>query len=189
MVGGTLLGSPSAFLRIGPRIEDHERERNLALQRVGCADDGAFGDVRMRGEDLLHRAGRKPVPGDVDHVIRSAHHPEVTVLVSIASVRGLIVAGEAVEVLRPERLVVAPERRSASRGKRELDGEVSHLAVFRLASVVSENAHVVTRNRLRGRAWLHGKGLDPETVGGDGPAGFRLPVVIDDRYPQLLLGP
>ena len=29
----------------------------------------------------------------------------------------------------------------------------------------------------------------PERVGGDGPAGLRLPPVVDDRHAELRLGP
>ena len=62
---------------IGTRLEHQEAERHHALQVVGDADDGAFGDVRMAGQDLLDRARGKAVPGDVDHVVDAGHHVDI----------------------------------------------------------------------------------------------------------------
>ncbi len=57
-----------------------------------------------------------------------------------------------------------------------------------MAGVV-EYLHVVAGHRDGRRAMLHRQGAKPHGIGGDGPAGFRLPPVIDDRNLQLLLGP
>jgi hypothetical protein len=58
------------------------------------ADDGALGDVAVRGEHLLHAAGREAVAGDVDDVVGAAHDVDVAVVVDEAGVGGLVVAGE-----------------------------------------------------------------------------------------------
>src|SRR4051812_9754391 len=47
---------------LDPGLQDHEPARHLALELVLHADHGAFGDGRVRGEHLLHAAGREPVP-------------------------------------------------------------------------------------------------------------------------------
>ena len=50
-------------------LQHHEAAGHLALELVGDADHGAFGDVRVGGQHLLHAAGREPVAGDVDDVV------------------------------------------------------------------------------------------------------------------------
>ena len=79
-------------------LQHDEAARHLALQLVLDAEHRAFGDVLVRGQHLLHAAGRKPVAGDVDDVVGAAHHVDVAVLVDEAGVRGLVVAGELGEV-------------------------------------------------------------------------------------------
>src|SRR5207302_11227898 len=68
------------------RLEDDEAQRDLALDRVGHAHDGALGDVGMGGEHLLHGPGGQPVAGYVDDVVGATHHPQVAVLVLVAGV-------------------------------------------------------------------------------------------------------
>src|SRR6478752_4325477 len=57
-------------------LQHHEDERYLAPELVRDADHGTFGDIGVRGEHLLHRAGREAVAGDVDHVVDPAHHEQ-----------------------------------------------------------------------------------------------------------------
>jgi hypothetical protein len=63
----------SVLPRVDAGLEHDEAERHLALQLVGDADHRAFGDVGMRGQHLLHRAGRQAVAGDVDDVVGARH--------------------------------------------------------------------------------------------------------------------
>jgi hypothetical protein len=102
-------------------------QRQLALQLVGDADDGAFGDVRDGRQDLLHAAGRQPVAGDVDDVVGARHDEEVAVLVHVAGIGRLVVAGELVEI-GAEALIGVPQRRQAARRQRQLDDDVAQRA-------------------------------------------------------------
>ena len=60
-------------------LQHHEAARHLALEGILDAEHRAFGDIGMRGEHLLHAAGGKPVPGDVDDVVGAAHHIHIAV--------------------------------------------------------------------------------------------------------------
>ncbi len=63
------------------------------FKRVVDADDRAFGHVGMVRQHLFHVAGGEPVAGDVDDVVGAGHHEDIAVLVDVAGVAGLIVAG------------------------------------------------------------------------------------------------
>ena len=82
--------SPSGA--VDARLQNDEADGQLALQLVGDADHGALGDVRMRGEHLLHRSGREAVAGDVDDVVGPRHDVDVAVLVDVARVGRLVEA-------------------------------------------------------------------------------------------------
>ena len=73
--------------------------------------------------DRLHRAGREPVPGDVDDVVGAAHDEQVAVLVDVAAVAGQVVAVERGQVRRDEPVVVVPQRRQRARRQRQLDAD------------------------------------------------------------------
>src|SRR5262245_23994625 len=83
-------------------LEHDETRRHLALDRVLDPDHSAFGHVLMRGQHLLHAAGREPVTGDVDDVVGAAHHVDVAVLVLEAGIGSFVVAGELGQVALAE---------------------------------------------------------------------------------------
>jgi hypothetical protein len=59
--------SASAF--VTPDFSTTRPQRHLPLQRIAHADHGAFGNIGMRGQHLLHRAGGQAVARDVDDVV------------------------------------------------------------------------------------------------------------------------
>src|SRR6516225_9062467 len=61
-------------------LEHDEAARNLALEFVDDADHGAFGDILVRGQHLLHATGREPVAGNVDDVVAVAHYVDLFIL-------------------------------------------------------------------------------------------------------------
>ena len=85
---------------LGAGLQHDEAQRHLAAQVVGHAEDGALGDVGVRRDDLLHRAGREAVAGDVDDVVDAAHHEHVAVLVDVPAVARQVPAGIALEIRR-----------------------------------------------------------------------------------------
>src|SRR5207244_2921218 len=63
------------------------------------------------------------------------------------------------------------------------------VARARPAAPSAEDADVAAGARLRGRARLHRQPPEPDAVGRHGPAGLRLPPVIDHRDTEPLRGP
>ena len=66
--------------------------RRLALEVIGPADDGSFGDGRMADQGALDFGGADAVAGDVEHVVDAADDPEIAVLVAARAVAGEIAA-------------------------------------------------------------------------------------------------
>src|SRR6516165_438066 len=67
-------------------LEHDEAAGDFALELVCDADHGAFGDILVRREHLLHPTGREPVAGDVDDVVGAAHDMDVAVFVLEAGI-------------------------------------------------------------------------------------------------------
>src|SRR5690606_16402227 len=97
------------------------------------------------------------------------------------------------EVGVDEALVVAPYRLHAAR--RQWRHDRHHALAIRperLAGVLVDHLHVVPWHGHAGAAVPRGQRLDPRDAvghGEDGPAGFRLPVVVDHRPPQAFRDP
>src|SRR5205823_5548202 len=116
------------FVALRASLEHDEADRNLALELIVHPDHGALGDVLVRGEDLFHGAGGKPMAGDVDDVVDAPHDREVPVLVEEPAVAGQVEAWIPGEVRALEGGVVVVERGQASGRKGELDGDGAVLA-------------------------------------------------------------
>jgi hypothetical protein len=176
-------------VRVDATLEHDEPARDLALEVVGHADDRALGDVRVTGQRGLDRAGRQPVPGDVEHVVGAPHDVEVAVLVDHPAVTGEVVAVVHREVAGDVALVVLPQGRQGAGRQRQLDGDRALVAGrHRLAGVV-EHLHVVAGHAHRRRARLDRHRLQAAQVRRDRPAGLGLPPVVDDRHAEHLAGP
>ena len=72
-------------------------------------DDRTLGDVGVRGNHRLHRAGRQAVPGDVDDVVGAPHDVDVAIFVDESSVTTGVVAGMVAEVGRYVAIIVSPQ--------------------------------------------------------------------------------
>jgi hypothetical protein len=169
--------SISAAMRVTPAFST-TKPQAPALQLVGDADHGAFGDVRMGGEHLLHAAGRQAVAGDVDDVVGAAHDVEIAVLVDEAGIGGLVVAGEVGEVAFAEALVGVPQRRQAAGRQRQLDDDGADLlARHGLGRLVEHDLHVVARHRHGRRAVL-----DRQHAEADGLPTMAQPVSVCHQW-------
>src|ERR1044072_8227335 len=104
------LADDLAGVALDAGLQDEEADRQLALQLVGYPDHGRLGDVAGRRQDLLDSAGREPVAGDVDDVVRPRHDEDVVVLVDVARVRGPVIARKGGEVDLAEAVLGVPER-------------------------------------------------------------------------------
>src|SRR5262245_24343603 len=65
-----------------PGLQNDERFDDLAPQRVRLTDDGGLRDRRMTEDGALHLERADAVSRTLDHVVRSALEPEVTVSVT-----------------------------------------------------------------------------------------------------------
>src|SRR5690625_2282879 len=170
-------------------IQHQKAERELSLERIMHSDHRAFRHIRMIGKRLLDGACRKTMACDIDDVVGARHDKDIAVFVDIARVSGLVVAGEGAEIGLLKAFFRVPEGWEGTRGQGQLaddgaDGIGSNFLAFGV-----EHPQIPTRHRPRWRAGLYRQGVNAHAVRSDRPAGFRLPPVVDDRDPQLLLRP
>ena len=93
----------------GGAAQDDEGDDGLAGGRVGGADDGGLGDLRVGDEGGLDLGGGDVVAGDEHDVVDAAEQPDVAVVVLLGAVAGEVAAGEAGPVGVEVALVVAPD--------------------------------------------------------------------------------
>ena len=79
---------------VDPGLQDEEADGHLSLQSVRGPDHRTLRDVVMLGQDFLDRPRGKPMARHVDDVVGPRHHVQVAVLVQVAGVGRLVVAGE-----------------------------------------------------------------------------------------------
>ena len=174
---------------VHPGLEDHVAAGPLALERVGEADHGAFGDGRVLADHLFHGAGGEPVSGDVDDVVGAAHDEDVAVLVPVAGVAGGVVALERLEVGGNVAFVVAPERGQGAGRQRQAQDDVAFRAGLDVPAGAVDDVEPEAGHRDAGRAGLDRQSVEAAGVGADGPAGLRLPPVVDHRNTEDPGGP
>ena len=129
--------------------------------------------------------------GDVDHVVGTAEDFVVAGVVLDAPVEAGIHLRflEEREVGGDEALVVAPDGGQATGRQRRHDADDALFVGTALTAVVAEQAHVEAIRRKARRAELHGVVFNAGHQRQHGPAGFGLPVVVDDRDTQLVHHP
>ena len=152
-------------------FEDQEAQRDLALQRVGDADDGTFRNIGMGGQHLLDLAGRQAVSGDVDDVVGTGHHVDIPVGVDQPGVAGLIQAREGPQIRSDESLIGLPQGRQRPGRQRQLDRQRADLAGGELArralGLGFEYTDIPARHGARARAVLDRQPLDAKAIGAD----------------------
>ena len=171
------------------RVQHDEAERDLALHRIVYSDDGAFGDVGMLGQHLLHGPGRQAVAGDVDDVVGARHDEKVAVSVDNAGVGGLVVAGKLVEIGLAEALVGVPQRRQAAGRQRQFYDHIAERAGRHGVAGIVQHPNVVARHRHAGRAVFDRQNAKADRVLADRRAGLGLPPMVDDRHAEMALRP
>ena len=177
----------SVAIRAG--LHDHETDGDLTLQIIGDADDGAFGHVRVGGQNLFHGPGGEAVAGDVDDVVGARHDVEIAVLVDVSGVGGFVIAGKARQIAFDEALIVAPQRWQAGGRQRQFHADGAQFSGGQLFAVFVQHVDFVTGHGHAGRAVFRWQKAQPHGIGGDGPSGFGLPPVVDHRHAQMALGP
>ena len=163
-------------------LERDEGGDGLALEVVGAADDGGFGDLGMGDERRLDFHGAEAVAADVDDVVDAAHEPEVAVGVHARAVAGEVAAGDVGPIGLAVALGIAVD--GAGHGGPGLaDDEQAAVAGGDGVEVALASGCVTTSG------WMPKKGrvAEPGLVGdgaGDGRdhdgAGLGLPPGVDD---------
>ena len=125
----------------------------------------------------------------VDHVIGARHDVKITVLVHIARIARLVIAGEMRQIGLAEPILGIPQRGQRAGGQGQPDGDGAKRAGGDRVPRLVKNLHVIARHGHRGAALLHRQQFDAKRVCGDRPAGFGLPPMVDHRHAQLTLGP
>ncbi len=128
----------------------------------------------------------------VDDVVRSPEDEIVAILVAYSPIesrihhRGL----ESTEIGADEALVVAPYGGQTSRRQRRRDGNDALLVRARLGRIgLSQQFQVVAVRRETRAAEFQRRALHARNRGQDRPAGFGLPVVVDDRLAERVGNP
>src|ERR1041385_3836564 len=129
------------------------------------------------------------MPGDIDDVVRATHDPQIAILILKTSVGSLVVTRISLKIRLNMLGIFVPQRWQTTGRQRQLDHDVPDLVISYLGAFIIEHAHVVTRNRPATRSRLHRQQLDTDAVRADGPAGFRLPPMIDHGHAELSLSP
>ena len=62
------------------------------LMSCGTADDGGFGDFRMRDQSALDFGRAEAMAGDIDDVVDAADDPKIAVVIAAAAVAGEVAA-------------------------------------------------------------------------------------------------
>src|SRR5262252_5577975 len=131
---------------VDPGLEHDETTRRLTLELVLHSDDGAFGNIRVRGQHFLHATGGKTVASDVDDVVGAAHDVEIAVAVLEAGVRCLVVARDLGEIAFPHAIGMLPQGRHAPGRQWQLDHDRSHAVRRDLPAGLIDDANVVARH-------------------------------------------
>ena len=143
----------------------------------------------MFGKHLFQLAGGQAVAGHIDDIVGARHDVEIAVLVLVAGVARLVIAGEGGQIFLDEGGIRAPDARQAGRRQRQLDGNGAKFARGFRRAVLAQDVDLVSRHRHRRRPELHRQRLDPHRIGADRPSRLGLPPVINDRNAKLVLRP
>jgi hypothetical protein len=125
---------------------------------------------------------------DVDNIVNASHDEDVAILVVASAVAGYVITRPFRDIFQIS-FVILPQCGQASGGQGKFDDHGSFFAIGKLVSIGIEDLLVVAGNRFCRRSCLDRERLNAHAVGGDGPAGFRLPPVIHHGYFQHIAGP
>ena len=164
-------------------LKGHEGHDPLALELIGHPHHGGLGHGRMahQGAFDLHRA--QPVAAHVDHVVHTAHHPEVAVSVAAGAIAGevepaAIGGADLLPVALLEALGIAVHCAEHPRPGPP-DRQVAALVSRLRHPIVIDDIGADARQRQGGRTGLGGGGA---RQGADHhAAGFGLPPGVDHR--------
>ena len=171
---GDLLAQFFAQAAVGrdAAFDGHESDEGLAFEFVGPAHHRSFGHLRMAHQGALHFGGADAMAGDVEHVVNTAHDPEVAVFVLPAAVPGEVAVLDLTPVDFLVALGVTPDAAQHARPGLAQDQLAAGVARDRFAPVIHHFRHH-TKKRQRRRAGLGRHGARQR--GDEDAARFGLP--------------
>ncbi len=140
----------------GVAAQDDEGHDGLAGGRVGGADDGRLGHLRVRDQRRLDLGRGDVVAGDEHDVVDPAEQPQVAVLVALRAVAREVEARESRPVRVDVPLVVAPDRPQHARPWVPHDEEATAARRDRRAGVVDHVGGDAWQRSHRGARLAHG---------------------------------
>ncbi|VUM26484.1 hypothetical protein PGKDCPLP_04088 [Stenotrophomonas maltophilia] len=145
----------------------------------------------MAGDGFFNLARTQPVTGHIDHIIGATEDEGVAIVVTDRPVqRAVQQLLEVAEVALQETAVVVPHRAHAARRQRRRHHQHALLPRCHfLAGVLVDHLHPVAEIGEPGRAETHRLHLQARQQGQCRPAGFGLPVIVDDRLAERFADP
>lgn len=130
-------------------LEDQKAEGNLAFQLVVDSEDGAFGDVGVRGKNFLDASRREAMAGDIDNVVGAGHYEDIAVVVHVPCVSRFVIARKVGEIGIEKALVVVPESGERAGRERKLDNESADFAALEFMIHGIDDVHVHSGDGFR----------------------------------------
>ena len=173
----------------GSGFKHKKTDGDLSLQLIGHTEDRAFCNIRMVSQPLFHTACGQSMACDIDDIICSRHDVYVAVIVNITRIRCFIISLILFQISLDVPVIVIPQCRQCARRKRQLYNQCTGFARRYRFMIRAQHLKVPTRHSLGWAAFLDRELMNSNAVGCDGPAGFRLPPMVDYRYLQFVFRP
>src|SRR5215212_5836259 len=119
--------------------------------------------------------------GNIDHIVDASHDKDILIFVDITSIPCVVKPWVRSHIRVDEALVSIPERGQGTRRQGQLDDDGTALARGYFGAGRIDAMHVPSREGAGCRAVFDWEALNSKWVAGDGPPGFRLPPMIDNR--------
>ena len=172
-------------------FRNDKRHRHLPFQRIFHPNHCHFGNARMTGDTLFNLARPQPMPGNVNHIVSAPENKVITVSIADPPVKsGVHRTGKQRPVRLHKAVVVAPNGLNTPRRQRPFHHQHPFLVdAARFAGDFIEQLHVIAIHRHAGATQTRRPVVQTASNRHNRPAGFGLPVVVDDRHIQRIAHP
>ena len=164
--------------RLFPVVQGDVSVNCLALDVVRNADNGGFGNLRMRHQRRFNLRGAQTVAGDVQHVVHASGDPVIAIFITTRAVAAEVHVFKGREVGLLEAIVIAEQGTRLTR-PRVRDHQVAFGGPFQRVAFVIHQRRLYAEERTRCRARFQLRGARHR--GDHKAAGFGLPPGVHDR--------
>ena len=172
-------------------FRNDKRHRHLPFQRIFHPNHRHFGNARMTGDTLFNLTRTQPMSGNVNHIVSAPENKVITVSIADAPVKsGVHRTGKQRPVRLHKAVVVAPDGLNTAWRQWPLHYQHPFLIdATRFAGDFIEQLHVIAIHRHAGASQTRRPVVQTASNRHNRPAGFGLPVVVDDRHIQRIAHP